>query len=437
MKIEALYEIFLQYGKISTDSRAVSEKSIFFSLKGANFNGNEFAEDALNKGAAVCILDDEKYYNPNNPKFIFVDDCLKTLQELATFHRSKFTFPVLGITGTNGKTTTKELIAGVLALKYRVKATSGNLNNDIGVPLSVLSVDIKNTDFCVIEMGANHIGEIAFLCEIAKPNYGLITSIGKAHLEGFGSFENIIKTKLELYNFIERTNGTVFADADNEILVKNLANINAMYYGVENNDKLSCFGKLDTGAVNLSFDWQTKNRKEVFHVDSKMYGKYNFINMLAAACVGTYFDVPEEDITNYLSNFLSDNNRSQIITIGSNTIICDAYNANPSSMEVALDTFDEIKAEGKMMIIGDMFELGKDSEKEHQKILDKIDKMNVERVILVGKTYSKLNSKYESYLTIDDAVLNIKIPNLSKTILIKGSRSMKLEKIINTNFSIS
>ncbi|MDR2084756.1 MAG: UDP-N-acetylmuramoyl-tripeptide--D-alanyl-D-alanine ligase [Bacteroidales bacterium] len=448
MKIETLYEIFLKYGKVSTDSRSVDKDSIFFALKGTNFNGNKYASEALEKGAAVCIVDEKEYYNTNDSRFILVDDCLKTLQDLAAFHRSKFNFPVIGITGTNGKTTTKELIAGALSLKYKVKATSGNLNNHIGVPLSLLSVNnIHNTDFCIIEMGANHVGEIASLCEIAKPNYGIITSIGKAHLEGFGSLENIIKTKLELYNFIDKTKGSLFINLCNEILIKNLPNntTNIFYkdiskkienlkvqgHEITNSVDIFCSGRLDETTMNLSFDWQTKRSEKVFHVEGKMYGRYNFINMLAAACIGNYFDVSGEDITQYLSNFESDNNRSQIIKINSNTIVSDAYNANPSSMEVALDTFNEIKVSNKILILGDMFELGNDTEKEHKKILDKLRSMNVEKVILIGKNFQQLNSEYETYLTVDEAIQNFNIQELeNKNILIKGSRGMRLEKLI-------
>lgn len=409
--LSKIYNQFLLSPKISTDSRTIINDSIFFALKGENFNGNKFAAEALEKGAALSVVDEKDYCDTNDSRIILVDDSLKTLQELAIFHRSQFQFPVIGITGTNGKTTTKELVAGVLSLKYRVKATSGNLNNHIGVPLTILSVDKDNTDFCIVEMGANHVGEIAALCEIAKPNYGLITSIGKAHLEGFGSLENIIKTKLELYDFIAKNNGTLFVNSENEILMNNLPDVKCVFYG-ENGE------------------WRTENG-ELIVFDSKMYGKYNLTNMLAAACVGNFFEVPGDCILFYLNNYSPENNRSQVVKIGNNTIISDAYNANPSSMEIALDEFDLLDAEGKILVIGDMFELGEASMKEHEIIVDRIRKIKTEKVFLVGKTFSELNSEYESFLSVDELIKNLDISKLTnKTILIKGSRAMKLEKLI-------
>jgi UDP-N-acetylmuramoyl-tripeptide--D-alanyl-D-alanine ligase len=417
MKIEALYQIFKNNSTISTDTRNVSKNSLFFALKGDNFNGNKFAKDALEKGASYVIIDEEEY--KISDQYILVKNVLKTLQELANYHRKQLKIPFIGITGTNGKTTTKEFINAVLAKKYRTTYTKGNLNNHIGVPLTLLSIP-NNCEIAIIEMGANHLGEIDFLSKIAEPNYGIITNIGKAHIEGFGSVEGIIKTKTELYQFIKSIEGTIFVNNDDTVLTNYLEGIKIHSYGGKNSD---CIGKLLSSTPSVKLEWNNKT------ITANLYGAYNYQNILAAICIGNYFDVPAEDIVDAIEEYYPTNNRSQIIESNSNTIFLDAYNANPTSMNAAIDTFSENKSENKLMILGDMLELGKTSLEEHQNIVNKIEKLKID-TIFVGNEFNSIINKYNfTYIENIDKVIDwLKHSGLTNhNILIKGSRGIRLE----------
>ncbi len=417
MEIEQLYNLYTQSFKVDTDTRKIRKGSIFFALKGENFNGNLFAEEALKKGASYAIVD--KIIKSKNNNIIKVNNGLQTLQKLANFHRKKLAIPIISLTGSNGKTTTKELINAVLSTKYKIVATQGNLNNHIGVPLTLLSMTPK-TEMGVIEMGANHIGEIKFLCSIAEPNYGYITNFGKAHLEGFGSFENIIKEKSELYKFIKKANGTVFINSDDNIQIKQAIGLKTVAF---NQKKIIL--KSFNPYVNVNF----KN----ITIKSNLIGKYNFTNIAAAITIGDYFKVEPLTIKNVIENYIPTNNRSQIILKNTNEIILDAYNANPSSMEEALTNFSLLKSKNKIAILGDMFELGKTSLQEHQKIADLTTLFNFNKVYLIGKTFSTVTVKnafqFESFEAFKKSQNYINVNNTS--ILIKGSRGMALERILD------
>lgn len=417
MEIEQLYNLYTQSFKVDTDTRKIRKGSIFFALKGENFNGNLFAEEALKKGASYAIVD--KIIKSKNNNIIKVNNGLQTLQKLANFHRKKLAIPIISLTGSNGKTTTKELINAVLSTKYKIVATQGNLNNHIGVPLTLLSMTPK-TEMGVVEMGANHIGEIKFLCSIAEPNYGYITNFGKAHLEGFGSFENIIKEKSELYRFIKKANGTVFINSDDNIQIKQAIGLKTVAF---NQKKIIL--KSFNPYVNVNF----KN----ITIKSNLIGKYNFTNIAAAITIGDYFKVEPLTIKNAIENYIPTNNRSQIILKNTNEIILDAYNANPSSMEEALTNFNLLKSKNKIAILGDMFELGKTSLQEHQKIADLATLFNFNKVYLIGKAFSTVTvknaSQFESFEAFKKSQNYINVNNTS--ILIKGSRGMALERILD------
>lgn len=417
MEIEQLYNLYTQSFKVDTDTRKIRKGSIFFALKGENFNGNLFAEEALKKGASYAIVD--KIIKSKNNNIIKVNNGLQTLQKLANFHRKKLAIPIISLTGSNGKTTTKELINAVLSTKYKIVATQGNLNNHIGVPLTLLSMTPK-TEMGVVEMGANHIGEIKFLCSIAEPNYGYITNFGKAHLEGFGSFENIIKEKSELYKFIKKANGTVFINSDDNIQIKQAIGLKTVAF---NQKKIIL--KSFNPYVNVNF----KN----ITIKSNLIGKYNFTNIAAAITIGDYFKVEPLTIKNAIENYIPTNNRSQIILKNTNEIILDAYNANPSSMEEALTNFNLLKSKNKIAILGDMFELGKTSLQEHQKIADLATLFNFNKVYLIGKAFSTVTvknaSQFESFEAFKKSQNYINVNNTS--ILIKGSRGMALERILD------
>lgn len=432
MTMEFLYDAFCKSGIVCTDSRNIIKNSIFFALKGDSFDGNEFAAAALESGASLAVVDNPDFFIDNG-NYALVDNCLDTLQTLANTHRSNFHFPVIGITGTNGKTTTKELISGALAKKFRVTATRGNFNNHIGVPLTLLSVNIAETDICVVEMGANHPGEIKELCDIADPTAGIITSIGVAHLEGFGSVEEIIRTKTALYRHVEQksTDGSF-----ETVTFKSLSGNTSGWQWLTNTGRHGCVkGNLVKDKVFVEFEWYAEDadkvKSELFHLQTQMYGSYNFMNMLAAICVATYFGVAPNDVNNFLRTYTPSNNRSQIKKIASNTVICDAYNANPSSMNVALDTFSAIESPHKMVILGDMFELGENSLEEHRKIVEKLKSMTLERVVLIGKNFSSISTDFEVFETTARAKEAIDITELqNKLILLKGSRGMKLESLL-------
>ncbi len=417
MNIEELYKLYNQSYLVDTDSRKIRKGSIYFALKGENFNGNKFAVEALSGGATYAIIDEEKYNTQSN--IILVENVLETLQQLANFHRKTINIPIISLTGSNGKTTTKELINTVLQKKFNITATSGNLNNHIGVPLTLLSM-ISKTEIGIVEMGANHLDEIDFLCKIAEPNYGYITNFGKAHLEGFGGFEGVVKGKTELYEFLRNTNGTVFINSSDKIQVKQSISINSISFS----EKLIQF-------VEANPFVKVEYKKTV--IESKLIGKYNYNNIAAAIAIGIYFKVSIEDIKSAIESYIPTNNRSQIIEKGPAKIILDAYNANPSSMQAALENFSQLKANNKIVFLGDMFELGEESEKEHQKIADLVSFYNFSKVYLIGKAFSTASVKnafvYNSFENFKNSNKDIKINN--SIILIKGSRGMALERVLD------
>ncbi len=428
MNTVKLYQYFKQYPLISTDTRDIKQNSIFFALKGTKFDGNQYALEAIEKGAAYAVIDDATIAT-NNDKMLLVENVILSLQELANYHRKQMNIPVLAITGTNGKTTSKELISAVLLNKYNLCYTSGNLNNHIGVPLSLLKITNK-TQFAVIEMGANHQGEIKHLCSIAEPNYGIITNVGKAHLEGFGSFEGVLKAKSELYDFLRNNNGTCFVNADNEILISKSNNIKRITYGTKSG--VSLMGEAEEGTFQLIT--KVLFPKGWLYIKSNLVGAYNFENIMAAACIGNYFEIDPLRIQETIAHYNPSNNRSQLEIRGTNKLILDAYNANPTSMMKALENIDSIKHDKKYVILGNMLELGEYSKDEHQKVVDYTLKMNVEQVFLVGKLFLQTNYSSNIKLFADVEELssyiseNIKFNN--SLILIKGSRGTKLEKVL-------
>lgn len=428
MKISALYSIFKQYPQISTDTRNLYKDSIFFALKGANFNGNEYAEKALASGCSYAIVDEAKY--ATKPNIILVKDSLRTLQDLAKHHRKQFKkLPVIGITGTNGKTTTKELVAAVLSQDHNILFTQGNLNNHIGVPLTLLQIK-KEHEIAIIEMGASHVGEIGFLCDIADPNYGLITNIGYAHLEGFGSYKNIIKTKGELYDHIRiRNNGRLFVDYDNELLRKMSEDITSIYYGLE--EDLFISGKVLSSDPYLEVEWRLGDNC-IKKTTTKLIGSYNLPNILAAIAIGKYFGIKSDSICKALEEYEPTNNRSQLKKTAHNMLIIDAYNANPTSMQAALENFEQMKdISKKVLILGDMKELGNNSEDEHQKIANYISRHSFEKVVFVGSNFGKVKTEYPRCETLEDLEKYLADnPIKDSYILLKGSRGVQLEKVI-------
>lgn len=425
--IENIYSCFLQSTKVSTDSRKIENGCIFFALKGANFNGNKYAQDALKKGAAYAVVDKKKY--ATGDEILLVEDVLNTLQQLAHYHRKQLGLPILAITGSNGKTTTKELISKVLSKKFKISFTQGNLNNHIGVPLTLLAMD-KNTEFGVVEMGANHPGEIAELCEIADPDFGIITNIGRAHLEGFGSFEGVIKTKGELYDYLAKRKGIVFYNADNKILQ-------------ELSEPLT--ERISYGKKNASFTGESIQsppfihvkanfKRGVLYLNSYLIGDFNFENILAAACIGNYFDVDALQIQQAIKEYQPTNNRSQLLNKGDIKIIMDAYNANPTSMSASIESFLENMKGNKFLILGDMLELGEYSKEEHARIVSMIPTELKNSTFLVGDEFSKANNdkSIKTFMHIDELCAYLKDdPIKNGNILIKGSRGIQLEKVLD------
>jgi UDP-N-acetylmuramoyl-tripeptide--D-alanyl-D-alanine ligase len=426
MTIPALYQIFMSCSGVTTDSRNCPENSLFFALKGDSFDGNQFAETALQTGCSYVVVDNPQVVpDANDRRYILVDDVLTTLQQLANYHRHQLGTRIIGITGTNGKTTTKELVSTVLAQSHNVLYTLGNYNNHIGVPLTLLRLKADN-DLAVIEMGANHPGEIKFLVNIAEPNYGLITNVGKAHLEGFGSFEGVIRTKGELYDFLRNSiDSTVFIHHDNPYLMKMSNGLNIIPYGTDNS--LYVNGHVTDCSPYLTFEWKAGRDGERHEVQTHLIGDYNFPNALAAVTVGRFFGVEPQKIDKALREYRPSNNRSQLEETGDNTLIIDTYNANPTSMMASLQNFFRMKAENKMLILGDMLELGAESQAEHQKIVDFISECGFKDVILVGKEFATTRSPYEHYPDAESLIKDLK-QNKPKdhTILIKGSNGIKL-----------
>ena len=422
MEINVLYNLFKECGRVTTDTRNCPEGSMFIALKGETFNGNMFARQALEKGCRYAVVDEPEYADAD--RIILVDDCLKTLQMLAREHRRALGTPIVGITGTNGKTTTKELIATVLQKRYNVLYTQGNLNNHIGVPLTLLNLTEEH-EMAVVEMGANHPGEIRTLVNIAEPDCGLITNVGKAHLEGFGSFEGVVKTKSELYDYLRsKENAFIFLDKDNEVLCQASEGLEAIGYGLEG-EGLYVQGKLHACAPFLAFEWEHEGKS--YDVNTHLIGAYNVKNALAAIAVGLRFDVPAEAICEALSGYVPSNNRSQLTETQDNHLIVDAYNANPTSMMAALENFRLMEVPHKVAILGDMKELGEGSVDEHRKIVSFLEGCGFERIILVGDEFGKANSGFEWYKNTDDLKAKISEEKISgKFVLIKGSNSMKL-----------
>lgn len=426
MNIEELYSIYLRHPLVSTDTRKIQNDSIFFALKGANFNGNTFAPQAIEQGASYAVVDDQSF-SDKGPAYIVVDDVLETLQKLANHHRRQLDIPVIGITGTNGKTTSKELVSAVLAEKYKVLFTQGNLNNHIGVPLTLLGLNSSH-EIAVIEMGANHIGEIDVLSRIAEPGFGLITNIGRAHLEGFGSPQGVIKAKSELYRFIKESKGVLFVNGDNDLLMSLSEGIKRITYGQGKNAKVK--GQFLKSDPFVHFKWIGMDDKEYF-TSTKLIGAYNIENLLAACAIGRKFGVSDEKISKALSEYTPSNNRSQVLKTASNTLIMDAYNANPTSMEAALKSFSEMEHNNKWVILGDMLELGKDSENEHKKVINSLKKKEINNVVLIGPEFKKASEgSFNVYASTEEAKSFLSEKKLNDAmVLLKGSRGMKLETL--------
>lgn len=425
ISIDELYQIYLQYPSVQTDTRKIRQGDIFFALKGPNFNGNEFAANAIGAGAAFAIIDEEKFSIEG--KTFLVEQALTALQQLAKYHRRQFDIPFLAITGSNGKTTTKELIHAVLSSTYKTYTTEGNLNNHIGVPLTILKIK-NDAQFAVIEMGANHLGEIASYCEIALPTYGLITNCGKAHLEGFGSEEGVRKGKGELFDFLRSSKGTAF-------LMNDYPYLKEMSLGIPG---ICTYGTTDAAIIG-KVEGQNQFLKVSFNkgfngtIQTTLVGDYNLPNVLAAVAVGKYFNVDEEKIRSSIETYQPTNSRSQFLQKGSNKIILDAYNANPSSMKAAIENFAKTEGGNKILALGAMAELGADSLKEHKDIIKEIDKHQWKDVILVGGDFMKVDHTYRKFHSSSEAAQWFqKMKPLNAFFLIKGSRSMQMEKLLDS-----
>jgi UDP-N-acetylmuramoyl-tripeptide--D-alanyl-D-alanine ligase len=415
MTLQKLYDLYKKNYLVTTDTRAIPKNSLFFALKGENFNGNTFAEKALELGARFAIIDDKTYQT--NERMLLVDDVLQTLQELANYHRKQLQIPIIGLTGSNGKTTTKELIHAVMQQKFNTVATKGNLNNHIGVPLTLLSMT-PETELGIVEMGANHQQEIAFLSAICEPDFGYITNFGKAHLEGFGGVEGVIKGKSELYDFLRSHQKMAFVNPTDAIQIEKTSDISRVLFDMESIQYLEVnpFVKLLVDTINIQ---------------TQLIGNYNFPNIAAAITMGMYFEVPIEVIKNAIEGYVPQNNRSQIVKTTHNTLFLDAYNANPSSMKVALENFAALKASHKAVILGDMFELGTESAQEHQAIADLVGNLKFESVYFVGKNFHGVSTSHLSFEDFESLQIHLSNhPLQDKTILIKGSRGMKLERIV-------
>lgn len=429
MDINKLYEIFLHHPQVTTDSRDCPEGSIFFALKGETFNGNQFAEAALEKGCAYAVVDEQEYAPADDNRFILVDDCLKTLQALARHHRRTLGIPIVGITGTNGKTTTKELVSTVLSQRYNTLYTQGNFNNPIGVPKTLLRLTAEH-EMAVVEMGASHPGDIKELVDIAEPDYGIITNVGKAHLQGFGSLEGVVRTKCELYDFL-RCHGkhTVFIDAGNKLLLPMADGLEQVRYGVGEGQGQRVSGEIGPCAPYLSFDWWQEDGKR-HHVQTHLIGSYNIYNMLAAACIGLFFGVTPEQINQALEGYVPSNNRSQLSETEHNHLIIDAYNANPTSMAAAINNFRVMDVQPKMAILGDMGELGPTSLEEHQKVVEALKEAGINEVWLVGEQFGQIDCPFRKFTNAEEVkkTLATEQPQ-GHYILLKGSNYMRLYEL--------
>lgn len=429
MNIESLHQLFLKHPTLCIDTRKVVEGCLFLALKGAKYNANEFAQEAINKGAAYAIIDEPAYQT--SEKFILVENTLKTLQELASFHRQTFNIPVVAIVGSNGKTTTKELITSVLSQKYQVLATPGNYNNHIGLPLTILQlVDLH--EIAIIEMGANHIGENEFLCQIAQPTHGLVTNNGKDHLEGFGSIEGVIKSNSELYYYLEKCNGVAFVNMHDDWLMQmskmvgNRITYSANFDGKNPTAHFACYARTLQPTINFYIEDYPES------VQSCLSGDYNFDNITAAVAIGLYFGLNFTQISQGIEKYKPSNNRSEVIKKEKNTIYLDAYNANPSSMEVAIRNFAAMPFDNKVLILGDMFELGKYAHEEHQNLVDYCVKLGLNKVYLCGDWFKQTQHNFLSFsntMELKNYLTHQKLANAN--IFIKGSRSMQLETLLD------
>ncbi|MCD7937725.1 MAG: UDP-N-acetylmuramoyl-tripeptide--D-alanyl-D-alanine ligase [Tannerellaceae bacterium] len=424
MTIAELYEKYIHHPVVTTDSRICPKGCLFFALKGERFDGNEYAAKALSVGAAYAIIDNPDFYT--GERTILVDNVLVALQKLARHHRKVMGIPVIGITGTNGKTTTKELIAAVLSTKYNLLYTEGNLNNHIGVPLTLLRMNHEH-EMAVIEMGANKPGDIKELAEIAMPNYGLITNVGRAHLEGFGSFEGVLQTKGELYEYIRRTKGTIFINEDDKELKSIARGMEQVTYGKSEDAFAS--GSVESADPYLTFNWRQQGK--LHSVETHLVGSYNLMNVLAAVTIGRYFKIPAQRISRAISDYEPVNNRSQLKHTGKNELVIDTYNANPSSMKAALENFSTMKAIPKAIILGDMFELGEEGIALHAEIIAAIKEYSFDKVYLCGSIFAQVAGEYPVYSTTASLIEELKRNPLREYhILVKGSRGMALEQII-------
>jgi UDP-N-acetylmuramoyl-tripeptide--D-alanyl-D-alanine ligase len=429
---EDIYQLYLQHPVISTDTRKIAPGSLFFALKGDKFDANTFAEKAIEAGAAYAIIDNPAYALGDN--YLLVEDGLTALQNLAAHHRRQLTIPVIGLTGTNGKTTTKELINAVLSQRFNTLATEGNLNNHIGVPLTILKITAEH-EMAVIEMGANHQREIALLCSIAQPTHGLITNVGKAHLEGFGGVEGVKKGKGELYDYLKAAKGVAFVNTDSSDLIKMQLDRDLGAYDYGRNESINyVYGDLTDNSPLLSLWWTRQNEPREY-IKTNLTGAYNLHNILAAIALGCFFGLTPGEVNLGIEGYQPKNNRSQIQRTITNTLVCDFYNANPSSMFVAIDNMDKMQGSHKVLILGDMFEMGPESAAEHLSVLQKAMEADVQELIFIGKDFSSqrgvASENATFYLTAEDAIAGLKAnPITNATVLIKGSRGMALERLV-------
>lgn len=426
MKTDQIYDLYKKSTGINTDSRLIRKGEIFFALWGEKYNGNKYAAEAIEKGALCAVIDDPLL---EMEKTILVDDCLFELQALASHHRKELKIPVLAITGSNGKTTTKELTAAILSKKKRVHYTRGNLNNHIGVPLTILSAP-DDTEMMVIEMGASHIGEIRSMCLIAKPDYGIITNIGTAHIEGFGSYDGVVKAKTELYEHLRKVNGVALYNDKDPLLTEKIFRM--VNRAVPFSDPAGIELLLEMTDTDIFLNLRATYHHKSYDIKTNLFGCYNYENVKAAIATGLFFDIPMDDIVAAIGEYHPGNNRSQVITSGRNTLICDSYNANPSSMYSAIQAFSEIRSDRKVIILGDMLELGDKTDSEHIKVLQQLKLINPELIYLVGTVFNKISDEYGYKSFSDTGKLReyLKMNALKGfTIFIKGSRGIGLEKI--------
>ena len=423
--IKKIYELYKTAYTVTTDSRTITQNCVFVALKGEHFDGNDFALKVAEEGIAAAVIADRKDL-PKHERLFVVDDSLKALQELARYHREQLGLPIIGITGTNGKTTTKELVSAVLAKKYNIVFTQGNFNNQLGVPLTLLRIK-PGTEMAVVEMGASHPGDIDELTGIGEPNYGMITNIGRAHLRDFGGYEGVIKTKNEMYQYIGAHKGMLFVNHDNELLMNLARNINKVTYGTT--DEADIKGKILSANPYLSLEWNGHK------IDTQLVGDYNFENVMAAICIGKYFKVEDNDIVEALSSYCPTNNRSQVIMTASNRVVMDAYNANPTSMSHSIRNFRNICKDDNLLILGDMRELGEESQNEHKAILRLINELGFKNVYLVGEEFSEASKDMEftTFENVEALIEHIAAhPVSGRDILVKGSNGVHLNKIIDS-----